>query len=335
MKTAWFYYTILWKKQLIYASLVNLCAWRILVYAVCILIIHPNPSIMEEQPQNEAITKKERREQRREEKRAVAQTTVRSRSARRIGIWTLTLLTVTGAAYGVYYLASRAPAVPEQENNTALSLDVSPQDWVRGNAKSPIALVEYGDFQCPACGQYHPLVKGLEAEFGERVAFVYRHFPLTRAHPNATAASRAAEAAGLQDKFWEMHDILFERQTEWSPKPNPTATFAAYAEELGLDSEQFKTDYNKNELEDKIDAHFQSGIASGVNATPTFFLNGEKLESPRSFDEFRHMLEQAIAIAGLSVEETTSSSTEMIVPANGSGAEETLTAPEKPINSEN
>jgi formate-nitrite transporter family protein len=290
---------------------------------------------MEEQPQNEAITKKERREQRREEQRANVQTAQRSRSMRRIGIWALALLIVAGAAYGVYYLAARAPAVPEQENNTALSLDVSPQDWVRGNTESPVALVEYGDFQCPACGQYHPLVKGLEAEFGERVAFVYRHFPLTRAHPNATAASRAAEAAGLQGKFWEMHDILFERQTEWSPKPNPDATFAAYAEELGLDNEQFKTDYNKNELEDKIDAHFQSGIASGVNATPTFFLNGEKLDAPHSFEEFRNMLEQAIAAISMSVEERTSSSTEMAVPANSSGAEEMFITPEEPVNSEN
>ncbi|GEM_PF-110606 len=246
-------------------------------------------------PEQPELSKKERRELRRQERQAAQTSAHRAGASRRIALWAIALLAIAGSAYGVYYLASNSPS--PDTGNGSLTNTVSDADWVHGNPVSSVTLVEYADFQCPACAQYHPMVKALEQEFGGDVQFIFRHFPLTRIHPNAVDAGKAAEAAGQQGKFWEMRDILFERQTEWSPKPRPQATFIGYAQELGLDVGRFEDDMDRDDIEDKIDAHAQSGFASGVNATPTFFLNGEKMDTPRSYDEFRQAIAQAIATA--------------------------------------
>ena len=247
-----------------------------------------------QQTPEQSLSKKERRELKRQERRAVQISEKRSGSLRRVVIWGIALLAIAGSAAGVYYLA--ITSTPDETNKNGTLIDtVSSADWIRGNSASPVTLVEYGDFQCPACAQYYPVVKTLEQEFAADTQFIFRHFPLTRPHPNAKSAAAAAEAAGMQGKFWEMHDMLFEKQNEWTTKPRPQSAFNAYAEELGLDVAKFEDDMNRDDIEEKIDAHFKSGSASGVDSTPTFFLNGTKLQNPKSIDEFRALLTETIA----------------------------------------
>ena len=173
---------------------------------------------------------------------------------------------------------------------SALPLD---QIWSRGAENAPVVLEEYSDFQCPACAAYYPIVKQLSEEMQGTLKVVYRHFPLRSIHKNSDVATRAAEAAGEQGKFFEMHDILFERQNNWSPDINPSVLFFTYAKELNLDSEAFKAAYKSSDIKKRVERDYQSGIQRGVDSTPTFFLNGKKIEqNPRSYDEFKALLEQ-------------------------------------------
>lgn len=142
-----------------------------------------------------------------------------------------------------------------------------------GESTASAQIVEFGDYQCPACGQAHPVVKKFLKDYGDKTYFVYRHFPLTQVHPNANDAARAAEAAGKQGKFWEMHDILYERQSEWSGLSDARGKFEEYAGELGLDIEKFKTD--REEAIGTINVDVELGKKAGVQSTPTFIINGQ------------------------------------------------------------
>jgi protein-disulfide isomerase len=148
---------------------------------------------------------------------------------------------------------------------------VSAKDHIQGNNNAVIELVEYGDYQCPHCGRAYPIVKKMQAQLGDKMKLIFRNFPLANIHPDAVMAAVATEAAALQDKYWEMHDIIFENQEELERD-----SLIAYANELGLDIKQFEKDLDNPELTEKVEAEFESGIRSGVNATPTFFINGEK-----------------------------------------------------------
>lgn len=168
---------------------------------------------------------------------------------------------------------------------------------VKGNPGAETVLVEYSDFECPACGQFYPYVKELLAEHGDSIRFEYRHFPLTNIHPYAVPAARAAEAAGQQGKFFEMHDKLFENQSTWSNSSNPQGYFEQYAEELGLDVARFKTHMNSSLINDAVMDSFDDARERGFTGTPTFLLNGEEM-AYGTFDEWRTAIESAIAEAG-------------------------------------
>lgn len=151
-------------------------------------------------------------------------------------------------------------------------------DHVYGKADSKVIFTEYGDFQCPGCGAAHPTVKKVLEKYKDQVAFVFRNFPLASLHPNARAAAAAAEAAGLQGKYWEMHNKLYESQAAWetlSPTER-TNFFAGYANDLGLSIDKFKTDMASNEVNQKISFDQALGKKLDINATPTFVLNGKK-----------------------------------------------------------
>lgn len=138
-----------------------------------------------------------------------------------------------------------------------------------------VQVVEFGDFQCPACGQAYPDVKRLKEEYKDDITFVFRHFPLP-GHPNARPAAEAAEAAAAQGKFWEMHDKLFETQTSWSMFPDPTSMFVQFAEALDLDKDTFLKDIEDRTYKDVVSQGQSDGYAVGVTGTPTFFINGKK-----------------------------------------------------------
>jgi protein-disulfide isomerase len=153
-------------------------------------------------------------------------------------------------------------------------------DHVDGKADSKVILVEYGDYQCPSCGGAYPNVNTLMDEYGDRIALVFRNFPLTSIHPNAKAAAAAAESAGIQGKYWEMHNILYENQNSWSSLDTSKRTdaFVAYADRLDIDVDKFKTDLSSDSVNSKITFDMELGKAKNASATPTFFLNGEKLD---------------------------------------------------------
>lgn len=138
---------------------------------------------------------------------------------------------------------------------------------------SPVVLEEYGDYQCPPCGQLYPELKKIEAEYGNQIQIVFHHFPLSKLHKNALPAAHAAEAARNQKKFWEMHDRLYRNQSAWAEAADPLPIFASYARELGLNVEQFRSDMESNQVDQRISADMQRGASLGVTGTPTVFLD--------------------------------------------------------------
>ena len=174
------------------------------------------------------------------------------------------------------------------DKSATLTQPVSSQDHAEGPADAALTLVEYGDYQCPYCGAAYPVVKRLQKTLGKKLRFVFRNFPLTQIHPYALIAAEAAEAAALQGKFWEMHDLLFEQQTLLKPEIIPL-----WAKEIGLNVEQFGSDIEQDVVEKRIKDDRQSGIRSGVNGTPTFFINGARHDGPHDYDSLLAALQPA------------------------------------------
>lgn len=198
-----------------------------------------------------------------------------------------------GAGYYFFFAPERSEAPAQQSSSFSVDA-LAENDNVKGSREAKTVLIEYSDFQCPACAAYQSIVKQLAQDLGENIAVVYRHFPLQQ-HKNAESAAYAAEAAGKQGKFWEMHDMIFETQNDWSSQSNTRDTFIGYAEKLELDRAQFISDIDSNEITDKVDSQQKSGLRAKVNGTPTFFLNGKKLDTPRSYANFKSTVEEAIA----------------------------------------
>lgn len=158
------------------------------------------------------------------------------------------------------------------------------------NTSAKIILTEYSDYQCPACAYFHPIVDSLKANYGDELKVEYKDFPLN-SHQFAALAARAAEAAKNQDKFLQMHKKLFENQQQWS-SGNAEARFIGYAKDIGLDIEQFKADLNAAETQKAVMEEKQEGIQLGVNSTPTFFINGEKVQqNPPTFEDFKALID--------------------------------------------
>jgi len=155
----------------------------------------------------------------------------------------------------------------------SLKPNVSQTDHAQGNLNADLVIVEYGDYQCPYCGAAYPVLKDLMKEFGSQIKFVFRNFPLSEMHQYARPVAIAAEAANLQGKFWEMHDAIYENQTYLNEN-----LLMKLAEQLNLNIPQFEKDLESTELAEKVDSDFESGIVSGVNGTPSFFVNGKKFD---------------------------------------------------------
>ncbi|MEA1929709.1 MAG: thioredoxin domain-containing protein [Patescibacteria group bacterium] len=255
----------------------------------------PNNNSNNDSQQNAAVgsdgvplTKKERRRLKREKKRHEKVVEVRRVKRGRWGWWLLIIIIIAAAVFGIYKLtANSGPS----GNGGGLVGPVTGADWRRGPEDASVVLVEFSDFQCPACAFYAPWTKQLTEDFPEDLAVVYRHFPLSSIYINAEWAARATEAAGLQDSFWEMHDLLFDRQGDWAERLDAKNLFIEYAASLlGLNATKFKQDMNNNEAKRLVLADRQSGVQSGVRGTPTFFLNGVLLDTPPSYDDFADLI---------------------------------------------
>jgi protein-disulfide isomerase len=165
-------------------------------------------------------------------------------------------------------------------------------DHERGPKDAPITIIEYSDFQCPACETYYYFVKKLLDESSMTIRFAYRHFPLSQ-HANAMSAALATEAASVQGKFWEMYDLLFSNHTDWTELANPTDVFVGYAKEIGLNVDEFKKDIASSTLRDDIQADLDGGLKMGIDSTPTFFVNGKAISNPPTYEEFKTIVETA------------------------------------------
>jgi len=161
-----------------------------------------------------------------------------------------------------------------------------------GDPSAPVQVVEFGDFECPACAQAFPIIKKVLVENGDKIYYGFKHYPLS-IHKHAKIAAQAAEAASVQDKFWEMHDILFERQNQWAGESNPEELFITYAEELELDIDKFKDDINR--LDNEVEQDFADGNRLEVSSTPTFFINGTKYSGVVSEAQFQQIIQQPIS----------------------------------------
>jgi protein-disulfide isomerase len=173
----------------------------------------------------------------------------------------------------------------QQTSTPRLSVPVSEQDHSQGSTDALAELVEYGDYECPACGEAFSVVRALQKKLSGRLRFVFRNFPLAHAHPNARGAALAAEAAGLQGKFWEMNDLLFESQETLQP-----SDLVQYAKSLGLDLKRFEADCQGDPCEQRVQQDILSGARSGVNGTPTFFINGVRYDREPDV----HSMEEAL-----------------------------------------
>lgn len=207
------------------------------------------------------------------------------------------LLLVALALGGMYWFTQKdKPATGNGGTGTA-------SNHVQGAGNKKIELTEYGDFQCPACGGYFPILRQIKAQFGDDIKFQFKHFPLDNIHKNARAAHRAAEAAGLQGKFWEMHDQLYAEQQAWSGSVNPVPVFEGYAQQLGLDMEKYKADVQSESTNKTINADIADGQAVKAVSTPTFVINGKKVDDEtqqtmRTVEGFAKVLNDEIVKLG-------------------------------------
>ena len=177
------------------------------------------------------------------------------------------------------------------EWHPALTVPVSDgRDHIQGSADAPVTLVEYGDYECPYCGAAYPIVKEVQARMGDRLRFVFRNFPITTSHPHAEQAAEAAEAAAAQGSFWDMHDALYENQKRLGDED-----LRAYAKELGLDVERFAGELGEHVHEARVHEDFLSGVRSGVNGTPTFYINGVRHDDSYELETLLAAVEQAAA----------------------------------------
>lgn len=172
-----------------------------------------------------------------------------------------------------------------------LKTPVGPADHIQGDALAPCTLVEYGDYECPHCGRAYPIVKRIQKHFGKRLRFVFRNFPLAEMHPHAESAAETTEFAATHDKFWEMHDALFENQERLGG-----ALYLELAQELNLAPKDLRATLEKREFFAKVRADFSGGVHSGVNGTPTFFINGQRHDASFEYADLLAAIESALSL---------------------------------------
>jgi protein-disulfide isomerase len=196
--------------------------------------------------------------------------------------WIIFIVVCIGVLGGLVFLSRQEKAdVADTDQNKILAATAASgniADHTLGDPNSKVTLIEYGDFQCPYCGTAHPNVKKITEEYGSKIAFVFRNYPLPAIHANAKSAASAAEAAGLQGKYWEMHDKLYENQSQWQDLSTEqrTSQFVEYAKMVGVtDTEKFKTDMGGSDVSKKINFDLALGNKAKVTGTPAFFLNGK------------------------------------------------------------
>jgi protein-disulfide isomerase len=238
---------------------------------------------------DENLTRKERRALAREQKKAERQTKVNINKLKKLFVLTFGIFVLSFGIYKTYkWVTTPTPQVAGE------ATEMRGSDWTKGNKDASVTLLEYSDYECPACASYSSIVDRLGNELGDKVKIIYRNFPLVTIHKNALPAAKAAEAAGLQGKFWEMHNLLFEKQSEWSKENNINDKLVGFAKDLGLDENKFKADFDSKEVEEKINSDIRLGTSLRINSTPTFYLNGTKLSQISGYEDLKGKVETEI-----------------------------------------
>lgn len=212
-------------------------------------------------------------------------------NTKRIIFWASFIIILGLIIWGLIVAMNKPPVTAPELGTPA---PVTADDHVRGKEDATVTIIEYSDFQCPACAAYYPLIEKLIAEASTTARFVYRHFPLyPLPHKNAFIASQAGEAAALQGKFWEMYTLLFENQIEWENSTKAAGIFEGYASRIGLNVEAYKKDFESDSVKTRIEKDKNEGESIHINSTPTFFVNGKSITNPQGYEEFKTIIEAA------------------------------------------
>jgi protein-disulfide isomerase len=213
-------------------------------------------------------------------------------------MWGIGLVVLFVGALVAMWAAGRGTSFPSPTGPTAESstFEITENDHIYGKQDAKVTIVEFSDFQCPACKSYAPVLEQIVDEFPEDVRLVYKHFPLKTVHFRAESAARASEAAALQGKFWEMNKLLFENQDVWS-KGNGNSFYNEYAKRLSLDIDMFKKDIESDKVKEAVNKDFALALSLNLNATPTIYVNGKKITNPGTYDELRTYIQTEIQSA--------------------------------------
>jgi protein-disulfide isomerase len=191
--------------------------------------------------------------------------------------------------------AQNPQASPVQQQAVVNGVPGADPAHVLGPANAPVKLEEFGDFECPPCGIFHPILEQMRAEFGDKLHITFREFPLVPTHQHALAAASAAEAAGLQNKFWEMHNRLYEHQNDWKKEFDVRPIFEGYAKDIGIDVDRYKRDVNSDLVAQRIFQDGKRGHSLGVKGTPTVFMNGREVSfEDLPADKFRAVIQNEL-----------------------------------------
>lgn len=239
--------------------------------------------------EEDKLTKRERKKLNRQKVEGAKSSSIRNKLA--------VVGAIVALALGAFWLIYRGGSsrTPQETPVVGSPAEVGPGDNVKGPDNALVTLVEYGDYQCPACANYDPIVSQIAEEFSSDLKVVYRHFPIRSIHRHAQIAAQAAQAAADQGYFWEYSKLLYEKQDEWTKARDPRGLFKEYANELTMNVEQFDSYMNSDEAKKKVNADYDSGVAAGVDSTPTFFINGQKVvPNPQGIEPFRQLIQKAI-----------------------------------------
>lgn len=239
----------------------------------------------------EKLTKEEKKQLRKLEWQEKAKLEERNTKVKKYSIWAGVVGVIVLVIAGLVMIVN-APSSPSTES--ANVAPVSEKDITNGENKAKVTLIEYSDFQCPACAAYHPLITQILTEYKGKIFFAYRIFPLTNIHPNAKISAQAAYAAYKQDKFFEMGDLLFSGQKDWEAESDPRGIFMDYAKTLKLDAKKFQDDMNSNEAKKYVDDSENQATSEGINSTPTFIVNGVKIQNPANYEEFKKIIDDEL-----------------------------------------
>ncbi len=206
--------------------------------------------------------------------------------------FTLIVIALVVGFGGIFWFTKHKAAAPSGSSAAQLTNNVT------GAGKKGVTLTEYGDFACPACYQYFPIVEQVRAKFGDDIKFQFRNFPLIEIHQNALIGARAGEAAALQGKFWEMYQQLYQNQPSWSDSSNPEPIFEQFATQIGLNVDKFRTDIKSEQVNNSVQADRNDAKSRGFSGTPTFLINNKQVtDTPRDEASFEKLINDAIAAA--------------------------------------